>query len=127
MNLMNVNDLIVIYRLLLVSFILIFGCTKVAYNTYTNNICNENKLNKKENVKEKKRKRKKRHLVLVGYTNRDWMWAPSGLGWRPLSRLLPVRRPGTKGRAFSPGFIDPVGKLNPSSALVLLKTTFVGS
>jgi hypothetical protein len=71
---MNVNDLIVIYRLLLVGFILIFGCTKVAYNTYTNTICNKNKLNKKENVKEKKKKRKEKekgHLVLVGYTNRD--------------------------------------------------------
>jgi hypothetical protein len=84
---MNVNDLIVIYKLLLVSFILIFGCTKVAYNTYTNTICNKNKLNKKENVKEKKKKKKKkkkRHFVPVGITNRDWRWAPSGLGWRPL-------------------------------------------
>ena len=24
------------------------------------------------------------YLVLVGYTNRDWRWSPSGSAWRPL-------------------------------------------
>jgi len=39
----------------------------------------------KKTVKEKKRKRnKKRYLVPVGITNRDWRWVPSSLGWSPL-------------------------------------------
>ena len=63
-NLMNENDLIVIYKHLLISFILIYGCPIVAYNR------NENKLNGKETIKEKKRIEKEKTFIA------GWLYQP---------------------------------------------------